>query len=505
MVLNSNYRNLQRLGGVKDKDKVVDGEGGTARLDRPGQLRLLVVFDALLREGSVAKAAAGLGLQSPAVSRMLGQLREIYGDPLFARTAKGLVPTPLAEGLRVRLRALAAETEQLIVAPLAAPASAEPASADGWTRSPLIAAPPLSVRRSVLLQGEPPPEAFARKLARIGHNAEPQKRLAKYIATAGNGVGRSRPLTMEEAEDALAIVLEGEADPVQAGALLAILQYRGANAAEMAGFVKALRRHVDAYAPSDGLADLDWPAYLSPKLRSPPWFLHAARLVAQAGYRVILHGHYGQGPEAGKLEVAAETAGIPVCTSLRAAKVALASHSIAYLPIGAASTQIQSLFGLYSILEMRLPVNTVVRLLNPLGAPAILLGVTQPSQRDIMRDTATLLVVRNLSILGGNRDFAEATPFRATDFYRLVDGKPLDTRVAARRSVVTASPPFAYTSREYWQAVWSGAARDDAAEAIIVDTAAAALLTMPACPLQSFEAARAAAAVLWNERTPARG
>ncbi len=479
-------------------------EDGAGKLDRPNQLRLLVVFDALLREGSVAKAAAGLGLQSSAVSRMLGQLRDMYGDPLFVRTAKGLVPTPLAEGLRLRLRALAAETEQLILAPLAMPVSGAPAVADGWTRSPLIAAPPLAVRRSALLQGEPPPEAFARKLARIGHNAEPQKRLAKYIATAGNGIGRSRPLMVEEAEDALAIVLAGEADPVQAGALLAILQYRGASAAEMAGFVKALRRHVGAYAPSDGLADLDWPAYLSPRLRSPPWFLHAARLVAQAGYRVILHGHFGHGPDAGKLELAAETASIPVCASLIEAKLALANRSIAYLPIGAASPQIQSLFGLYSILEMRLPVNAVVRLLNPLGAAASLLGVTLPSQRDIMRDTAMLLGVRDMSILGGNRDFAEATPFRATELYRLVGGEPLDTRIAARRNIAAVTPPVAYTSREYWNAVWTGAARDDAAVAVIVDTAAAALLTMPACPLQSFDAARAAATTLWSERGMAK-
>src|SRR6218665_1906429 len=105
--------------------------------DRPGQLRLLVVFDALLREGSVAKAAAGLRLQSPAVSRMLGQLREIYGDPLFTRTAKGLVPTPFAEGLRLRLRALAAETEQIMAAPMEPVPQAGPAVASDWSHPPL--------------------------------------------------------------------------------------------------------------------------------------------------------------------------------------------------------------------------------------------------------------------------------------------------------------------------------------------------------------------------------
>ncbi|WP_411034285.1 glycosyl transferase family protein [Shinella sp. BYT-45] len=468
--------------------------------DRPGQLRLLVVFDALLREGSVAKAAAGLGLQSPAVSRMLAQLRDMYGDPLFTRTARGLIPTPFAEGLRLRLRALAAETEQLVAASSGEPAAAGPAAGDGWAHRPLISAPPLSVRPSVLLQGQPTPDDFARKLAGIGHNAEPQKRLAKYIATSGSGAGRCRPLALEEAEDALGIILAGEADPVQVGALLATMQYRGVTAAEMAGSIKALRRHVGAYDVRDGLADLDWPAYVSPKLKSPPWFLHAARLVAMAGYRVLLHGHYGQGPDAGKLELAAETAGIPVCASLGEARAALAAGAIAYLPIGGASTQIQRLFGLYSLLEMRLPLNAAVPLLNPLGAAASLLGVSMPSRRDLLRDAAVLLGVRDLSILGGNRDFAEFTPFRATTLFRLVGGEPADTRIAARRSVSAAPPPTAYTSREYWQAVWTGAARDDVAEAIVVDTAAAALLTMPACPLDTFEAARKQAAALWRGR-----
>lgn len=50
---------------------------GPNRSIRPADLRLLMVFDALMREGSVARAAASMGLQSPAVSRMLGQLREI--------------------------------------------------------------------------------------------------------------------------------------------------------------------------------------------------------------------------------------------------------------------------------------------------------------------------------------------------------------------------------------------------------------------------------------------
>lgn len=475
-------------------------ETARKKSDRLARLRLLVVLDALLREGSVAKAAAGLGLQSSAVSRLLSQLREVYGDVLFTRTANGLVPTPFAERLRLHVRALVAETDRLIDAPFDPAPEPPDMRPDDWTRPPLIATPPLAVRPEVLLQGQPTPEQFAQKLANIGHNAPPQTRLAKYIATSASGPGQTRPLALDEADDALSIILNGEADPIQTGALFATMQHRGATAAEMAGLIRALRRHIGAFEPADDLADLDWPAYMPPKIRTPPWFLHAARLVAGAGYRVALHGHYGGGADGGKLELAAETAGIPVCLSVAEARAAIGRENIVYLPVGAASGQIQSLLALYGLMEMRLPVYAGVHLLNPLGAKASVLGVTTQSRRDLLRDTATMLGASDLSILGSARDFAEFTPFRATTLFRLQDGEAIDITIAARRKVAAPPPPPAYSSREYWQAVWSGAASDAVAEAIIVDTAAMALLTMPSCPVASFPAARSEAETLWRSR-----
>lgn len=105
-------------------------------------------------------------------------------------------------------------------------------------------APPLSLRPSVLLEGQPTPENIADRLARIGHNADPQHRLAKYIATSAMGIGNSRPLSQQEAMDALSIILEGDADPIQIGALLATMQYRGVTAAELAGFIEAMWGHI---------------------------------------------------------------------------------------------------------------------------------------------------------------------------------------------------------------------------------------------------------------------
>ncbi|WP_422931475.1 LysR family transcriptional regulator [Singulisphaera sp. PoT] len=77
-------------------------------------LNLLVVLDALLSEGSVAGAARRLNLSSPAVSRGLGRVRKVIGDPILVRAGKRLVPTPLALGLRVRVQALVQEARDLL-------------------------------------------------------------------------------------------------------------------------------------------------------------------------------------------------------------------------------------------------------------------------------------------------------------------------------------------------------------------------------------------------------
>lgn len=80
----------------------------------PLDMNLLVTLDALLAEGSVVGAAQRLNLSSPAMSRQLARIRHLLGDPVLVRAGRGLVPTPRAEGLRERLRALVTEAEALV-------------------------------------------------------------------------------------------------------------------------------------------------------------------------------------------------------------------------------------------------------------------------------------------------------------------------------------------------------------------------------------------------------
>lgn len=59
-------------------------------------LNLLVVFRALISELNATKAAVRLGVSQAAVSASLRRLRGIYGDALFKRAQRGLLPTPRA-------------------------------------------------------------------------------------------------------------------------------------------------------------------------------------------------------------------------------------------------------------------------------------------------------------------------------------------------------------------------------------------------------------------------
>jgi DNA-binding transcriptional LysR family regulator len=59
-------------------------------------LNLLVLFEVVLEQRHVGRAAAKLSLSPSAVSHGLGRLRRLLNDPLFLRTPKGVVPTARA-------------------------------------------------------------------------------------------------------------------------------------------------------------------------------------------------------------------------------------------------------------------------------------------------------------------------------------------------------------------------------------------------------------------------
>lgn len=76
-------------------------------------LNLLTVFDAVIAERSVSRAAARLSLTQPAVSHALGRLREACGDAIIERYGRAMVPTARALALHGEVRAILARAQRV--------------------------------------------------------------------------------------------------------------------------------------------------------------------------------------------------------------------------------------------------------------------------------------------------------------------------------------------------------------------------------------------------------
>lgn len=68
-------------------------------------LNLMLVFESLMDERNVTRAARRIGLSQPAMSNALSRLRRTFNDPLLVRTPDGMSPTPAAQALIGPVRA----------------------------------------------------------------------------------------------------------------------------------------------------------------------------------------------------------------------------------------------------------------------------------------------------------------------------------------------------------------------------------------------------------------
>ncbi len=263
--------------------------------------------------------------------------------------------------------------------------------------------------------------------------------LSDHVRTLGRGPGRSRSLTQDEAQGAMRLMLDGAA-PEATGALLMLLRMKGETAAEIAGLAGAACAALPQMPP----VDLDWPSYAAGRTRGQPWFLLSARLVAQAGHRVLLHGWNGSDP---KVRAGLAAAGIAVARTPAEAADLLDRDRIAYMPLEALHPALFALLSLRDVLGLRSCINTVCRMLNPGRAAASVQGVFHPSYRLLQADAARLMGWQGLSVIKGGGGEFERYPAKAIAAFGLRDGTPWETTLPAqideaRRLSDTAALPL---------------------------------------------------------------
>lgn len=81
---------------------------------RSVDMNLLVMFDALMVERHVTRAATRAAMSQPAMSNALSRLRVLFKDELLVRTAQGMEPTARALELRDAVHQILLQTERLV-------------------------------------------------------------------------------------------------------------------------------------------------------------------------------------------------------------------------------------------------------------------------------------------------------------------------------------------------------------------------------------------------------
>ena len=317
---------------------------------------------------------------------------------------------------------------------------------------------------------------------------------APYVRILGKGKTGSRSLDRQEANTAFGMILRSEVEPLQLGAFLMLLRVKEETGEELAGFVEACRSNMTTPPPALS-AHLDWSSYAGKK-HQHPWYLLSMLLLSEAGYRVFVHG--GDGHTAGRLytEQAMLELGMPVASNWEEVSEQLNEHSLSYLPLRAFCPALHDIMQLRPLLGLRSPVNTLVRMLNPLSAPASIQSIFHPAYGSLHQDADRILAQPRSLVFKGDSGEVEIKPQADTRLLLLEDG--VEREISLPRSLPNKVAAVEKPDTTPLQALWTGVSEDTYGLDAVLATTASALLVLE--PGKSMEDCLQRSGELWKDR-----
>lgn len=294
------------------------------------------------------------------------------------------------------------------------------------------------------------------------------------------------------------MILRGDVEPLQIGAFLMLLRVKEESPDELAGFVQACRAHMKP-PPHELWADLDWSSYAGKK-HQHPWFILSLLLLAQAGYRVFIHGSAGHTPDRLYTEHAMRQLGLPVASHWRDVGQQLDAHNLSYLSLAYFCSPLEELMQLRPLLGLRSPVNTLSRMLNPLNARASLQSIFHPAYARLHQEADRILHQPCSLVFKGDSGEVEIKPQADTRLYRLHDQQARE--ILLPRSIAKRIESVVTPDVESIKALWRGSADNQYGLNATLATTAAALLVL--CPDINLAAAQLQATELWQNRDTTR-
>jgi anthranilate phosphoribosyltransferase len=279
----------------------------------------------------------------------------------------------------------------------------------------------------------------------------------RFIKAVGAGAKRARPLTREEAREAMALLASGNASPEQVGAFLLALRMKGESAAELAGFVDGLGDRVARVAAPDATCEVD--AHGDGHEGLPSLLPAAAAAASALGVPVLIGIDVASAFAKHGLDAALGSLGFSGALGPARAERDLARAGLAAISLDEVCPPLARLVELRPKLGVRTVAQTLSKLISPTGSVRRLVGIFHAPYLEPTAEALHELGAHRALVVQASGGLPEARPgrlarvafadkARATSidlraFSTEGDPAPSGDAVAANRAALDGERPFA--------------------------------------------------------------
>jgi anthranilate phosphoribosyltransferase len=239
-----------------------------------------------------------------------------------------------------------------------------------------------------------------------------------------HAVVAGKSLSEQEAESAMAVILEGSSTPPQIAAFLTALRMKGETAAELTGFARAMRHFAQPFEtglPADEpLIDTCGTGGDGPSTFNISTI--AAFVVAAAGVRVAKHGNRSISSQCGSADIL-EAMGVRIDLSSAEAAHAIRDVGIAFLFAPAYHGATRHVQPVRRELKMRTVFNLLGPLANPAGATVQVVGTTTEHNAELIAHALCNLGLRRGFVVYGRDGLDEVTTTTQTTAFEIHGGR----------------------------------------------------------------------------------
>ncbi len=197
-------------------------------------------------------------------------------------------------------------------------------------------------------------------------------------------VMQGQDLTLSEAEEAMNIIMTGQATPAQIGGYLVALRMKGESVAEIAGSARAMRENASpVQLTANGAPLLDTAGTGGDGAHTFNISTTAAFIIAGAGYKVAKHGNRAASSRSGSADVL-EALGVNLNLTPEQVGQCIEQVGIGFLFAPKFHPAMRHAIGPRRELAVRTIFNVLGPLTNPAGATHQLIGVFDPDLTEVM-------------------------------------------------------------------------------------------------------------------------